>query len=305
MASVDFKKLHGTAEMKRILRHCDKGCRLKDGHRNKDIDKRLTHKNTQLPNLDYNKVCRAYAQRIAYLDRLKGANLRQDRVTCFALEIPAPNNMREKDKPEWFQHVFGLIADQYDARNILQFYVHYDEVHEYVHAITGQVKVSRVHAHCLVIPEHEGKLNGKWFSSRANMMKLNNAIQKMTMERFTLEFMDGSKQGSSKRVEQLKRESESRKYEMMLEEKERELKGLENKIADLNTVGDHFDEILKLGLERYKELHPSEFVEIDTSTEEYVRKIHDDDLDDMYFSKEKYEEFVKSQQQDSDDSDVS
>lgn len=255
MASVDFKKLHSSAEMKRILRHCDKGRRLEDGHRNKDINKELTHKNTQLPNRDYSKVCEMYHKRIAYLDKLEGANKRPDKVTCFALEIPAPNNMREKDKPEWFNKVYGLICEQYDARNILQFYVHYDEVHMYVHAETGQDKVSRVHAHCLVIPEHEGKLNGKWFSGRANMIKLNNDIQNMTLNDFALEFMDGSKRGSTKRVEQLKRESEAKAYEKHIREKEAEIAALDLVLEEKKMKSDMYAEIWKLGVMEYNKIH--------------------------------------------------
>ena len=258
MASVDFMKLHSSSEFKRVVRHCDQSMRLNDGHRNKEIQKNLTNKNTQLPNRGYKKVCELYEQYISALDKMEGANKRQDRVTAFALEIPAPLNMRDFDKPAWFNNVYDIICAQYDQRNVLQFYVHYDEVHEYVHAETGKPKISREHAHCIVIPEHEGKLNGKWFSSRMNMIKLNNDIHDMTIMKFGLEFMDGSKKGSVKRVEQLKRESESKKYEQMIEEKEREIKGLEDKIADMNLQIDNIDEILRLGLERYKELHPSE-----------------------------------------------
>lgn len=255
MASVDFKKLHSTAEMKRILRHCDKGRRLVDGHRNQEINKTLTHKNTQLPDRDYYKVCELYAKRIAYLDKLEGANKRADRVTCFSLEIPAPNNMRDKDKPEWFNKVYALICEQYDSRNILQYYVHYDEVHSYVHAETGQDKISRVHAHCLVIPEHEGKLNGKWFSSRINMITLNNSIQTMTLDDFALEFMDGSKKGSTKRVEQLKRESEAKKYEKHMKEKDAEIEALNQKIEEISSMIDRDSEIWRLGIQEYNRIH--------------------------------------------------
>ena len=258
MASVDFMKLHSSAEFKRVVRHCDQSMRMQDGHRNKEIQKNLTHKNTQMPDRGYQVVCKMYADKLKALDKMEGANKRADRVTAFALEIPAPLNIRDKDKPQWFAEVFDLICAQYDYRNVLQYYVHYDEVHEYVHAETGKAKISREHAHCIVIPEHEGKLNGKWFSCRSNMIKLNNDIHEMTLMKFGLEFMDGSKKGSIKRVEQLKRESESRKYEQMIAEKEREIKGLEDRIADMGLAIDNFDEILRLGIERYKELHPSD-----------------------------------------------
>ena len=256
MASVDFMKLHSSSEFKRVVRHCDKEMRFQDGHRNKDIHKEFTHKNTQLEKRGYKKVCRMYEEKLAALDKMQGANKRQDRVTAFALEIPAPLNIRDKDKPIWFAKVYEIICMQYDYRNILQYYVHYDEVHEYVHAETGKAKISREHAHCIVIPEHDGKLNGKWFSSRSNMIKLNNSIHEMTIMDFGLEFMDGSKKGSTKRVEQLKRESDIKKYEQEKEKQELILGELRSKIDDLKLGIDNFDEIFALGMERYKELHP-------------------------------------------------
>ena len=67
--------------------------------------------------------------------------------------------------------------------------------------------MSRSHLQCYVVPEHNGKLNGKWFSSRANMVKLNNSIHRMAQEQFGVMFMDGSKRKSRKTVEQLKNES--------------------------------------------------------------------------------------------------
>ena len=67
--------------------------------------------------------------------------------------------------------------------------------------------MSRSHLQCYVVPEHNGKLNGKWFSSRANMIKLNNSIHRMAPEQFGVTFMDGSKRKSRKTVEQLKNES--------------------------------------------------------------------------------------------------
>ena len=251
MASVAFRKIHTAFEFKLIARHCDKDMRLHDNHRNKDIRKELTHLNTQLPDRPYDVVCSMYDRKIAELDRIKGANKRQDRVTGFALEIPAPLDIRESDKAKWFQEVYTLICAQYDYRNVVQYYVHYDEVHDYLHAENGMKKTSRVHAHCLVIPEHEGKLNGKWFSSRPNMIKLNNDIHAMTASNFGVEFMDGTKRGSTKRVEQLKRLSASKKYEKEIMEKKQEL-------VDLGLAIDHFDEIIKLGTERWKELHPED-----------------------------------------------
>ena len=256
MASVSYKKLHSRPEVCRIARHCDKTMRVQDGHRNKEIDTSRTYLNTQLPSRGYNKVCALFDNALAELDSRPHANKRAGRVVCFSLEVPAPLNIRQEDYKAWFQRVYELICEQYDYRNVLQYYVHYDETHEYVHAETSRNMMSRVHSHCLVVPECDGKLNGKWFSSRANMIKLNNSIHNMTEKEFGLEFMDGSKIGSSKRVEQLKRESEARAYEKHIKEKEAEIEVLLNRLKDLSDGVDHFDEIFALGLEEWRKLHP-------------------------------------------------
>jgi hypothetical protein len=107
----------------------------------------------------------------------------------------------------------------------------------------------------MVIPEHDGKLNGKWFSSRANMIQLNNSIHAMTLMKFGLEFMDGSKKGSVKRVEQLKHESEARAYEQQMAEKDRELKALDEQIGEKRIGLENFDEIWALGLEAWHAKH--------------------------------------------------
>lgn len=261
MASVDFMKFHAPSEMKRVVRHCDKYQRLKDGHRNPDIDKSLTAKNTQLPNRGYARVCELYAAKIKYLDSQPGANKRIDRVTAFGLEVPCPKDLRETYRAQWFQDVFEIICVQYDIKNVLQYYVHYDEVHNYVHAETGQWQESRVHSHCIIIPEHENRLNGKWFSSRQNMIKLNNDIHDMTMKKYGVEFMDGSKKGSIKRVEQLKHESDAKEWEKKLKSYEYKLgKMMEsmdftNNISKTGFTEDEINEIWSLGLQAFTDLH--------------------------------------------------
>ena len=62
----------------------------------------------------------------------------------------------------------------YGTRNVLNWYLHVDEVHEYVDH--GNVKESLSHIHIPVVPEIDGKLNGKAFSSRSNMVELNHRI---------------------------------------------------------------------------------------------------------------------------------
>lgn len=216
MASVDFQKFKTATEVKNKIKHCDKTTRKNMNHSNKQIDVTKTHLNTQMHD-SYNLTCEQYDKAIDVLDSQPGANTRKDRVTCFGLEIPVPENLSADKHDAWFDRVFEIIGNQYDAKNILNWYVHRDEVHEY--AVADGRRVSRVHAHCFVIPEHDGKLNGKWFSKRTNMMKLNNAIHEMSEKEFHVKFMDGSKKKSGKTVQELKNESKVLELQSELTEK--------------------------------------------------------------------------------------
>lgn len=210
MASVQYKKLHLPQDVKRMLYHCDKETRLKTNHANIDIDKSTTHKNLQ-GNLDYATCCKRYDNRIAELDAMPGkVNRRKDRVTCFGLYIPTPKDLKPEDEEEFFREVLKIIATQYGGFvNVVQYFIHRDEKHRFLNSQTGKISVSRTHMHVYVIPvDRKGKLNGKWFSSKSNMVKLNNSIHGMTLEKFNgVLFMDGSKKKSRKTVEQLKNES--------------------------------------------------------------------------------------------------
>lgn len=227
MASVDYQKLKGPQEVKAMLRHCDTDEREQATHSNKDINKDLTKYNAQGQGT-YQEICDKYDRRIGWLDMCQGANLRKDRVTCFGLAIPVPDGMTDpRQQARWMGRVVRCIGDQYGDENILQYFAHWDEVHEYTDAETGVKRESRPHLHAYVIPEHDGKLNGKWFSSAANMRKLNQAIQDMTQKEFGLDFMDGSKKKSRKEVETLKNESLSRE----IESKQSQLATLNEKIV--------------------------------------------------------------------------
>lgn len=209
MASVNFEKLKTPQEVKAMLRHCDKEERKDANHANKHIDKNATKDNRQMGRT-YKETCKAYDERIAYLDSLKGANKRKDRVTCFGLEIPYPEDIAEADKVAWSNEIFRMAVERYGEENILQCYEHRDEKHEYMDAETGKKRMSRDHLHLYVIPEIDGRLNGKAFSSRQRIIDLNNAIQQMTQDTYGIDFMNGTKKKSRASVESLKQRSAER-----------------------------------------------------------------------------------------------
>lgn len=256
MASVDFHKCKGATSAKGVIRHCDTEKRKKNNHANQHIDKSLTDSNFstlfkihgESREISYEETCERYDRRIKYLDSHGNKNKRSDRVTCFSLCIPTPDNLKQEQVKAFFAEVSRITREKYGDINFINAYIHLDEQHGYKDAETGLERTSRPHGHFLFVPELEGQLNGKWFSSRANMKDLNRRIDEMAREKFGVRFMDGSQKKSRKSVEQLKNESA-----------EVELKQLNEKISQAR-------------------------VELDAITEEYDRKSSDlEEIKDQLF----------------------
>ena len=207
MASVNFAKFKTAGECKAMMRHCDTAERVKGAHSNPDIDKALTASNGAIKGLGYSDVCAAYDRRIAAMDAAEGANKRKDRVTLLGLDVPRPAGLKDADQDAWFRRVWDITAQMYGADNMLEGYIHRDEVHTYMDPTTKQEVTSREHMHMYVIPERNGRLCAKECTSRASMIALNNEIQAMTAKEFGVQFMDGSKRKSRGTVEEMKAQS--------------------------------------------------------------------------------------------------
>lgn len=205
MASVNWKKLHTIQEVKKLGRHCDKKCRLRDNHENVHIDKTKTHNNAQMCN--YEEFCKRLDKRMEYLDSLPKQNKKPDRVIGFSLEYPIPDGIPDNKVIEFMNKANRLIYEQVGSENVIGSFLHVDEVHNYIDTETKQKRTSMRHAHTIVTAAIDGKLNGKAMSSRANMTKLNNVIHEMAMRDYGVKFMDGSKRKSRDEVETLKNKS--------------------------------------------------------------------------------------------------
>jgi len=281
MASVNFKKMKSVTEVKAVMRHCDREERIATKvHSNDDIQQKVTRKNIQLQR-DYKETCKRFDERLAFLDGQPDANKRKDRVVCFGLDIPAPAGMDKADTKDWFVKAYHLVCEQYGKQNVMNMYVHRDEQHEYINAETKEKCMSREHMHVIVVPEHNGKLNGKWFSSRQNMLKLNNTLQKMTESDYNLQFMDGSKTKSRKRVEGLKRRSEALKAEERVKELQDEINALERQktglqeqirvLTEQQKQYSEFPEECTEVFEKFKDGTSADFSKKIKSTQEKVR----------------------------------
>ena len=202
MASVNFQKCKaGTGGAVPLMRHCDKEERLRHNHSNEHIDKKITPSNSQWGT--YRDALRRFRDRINTLDSTTNTNKRKDRVECFALETAVPKEL-QKYPDDFAAIMWDAVAEQYGEQNIVSWYVHRDEVHDYLDH--GKVKKSLVHVHMFVVPEREGKLNGKWFSSKANMQKLNKTIDERLGKEYGVAYMTGD-EPRHKSVEELKIES--------------------------------------------------------------------------------------------------
>lgn len=213
MASCDWKKIKTAGEAKAMLRHSAEDEREKTEHSNKDIDTSKSYLNMTFGSLEsYSEACKAYDERLAMLDSLPGANKRKDRVTMVGLEIPVPEGMDENKAREWFIDVYEIAYDEMGSDNVIGASAHFDECHEYRDAETKEMRMSRAHLHVYAIPERDGKLNAKAVTGRAAMIRMNNRIEAMTVEKYPgYRFMDGTKKKSRKSVEQLKAESDQLK----------------------------------------------------------------------------------------------
>lgn len=256
MASVAWEKVRTATEAKAKFRHNDKAMRCQTSvvHANEHINKKDTLKNTSILDLSYDELCRKYDDRIAYLDTHGNTNKRKDRITCINLELPVPEKLKETDYDNWFNDVADIIIKRYGADNFLDGIIHKDEVHEYYDSSDGKYKMSRVHSHFSIIPELNGILNAKKIETRREMNVLNNAINKMTIEKYNVKFMTGEKKRSKGSVEDCKRKSNEEERKHIKNAK----KALSTQIADLKTKSEKLQD-LKIKLShKQKELEIKE-----------------------------------------------
>lgn len=249
MASVDYEKLHTANDVKRRLRHCDKKMRMQDNHDNEHIQRNLTSRNMQLVDRDYKDTCKLYDDILAHHDSMPNANRRKDRVTCFGLTIPIPDAVA--DDAGFALGVYDIICDQYGVQNILQMYTHVDEVHEYVDATTHDTRNSLRHIHCYVVPiNDQGKLCGKDFSSKKNMMTINKSIDDMCVREYGCHFVNGSKQKSRDSVEHLKLLSQQKQ----IQQQQQQLQEQQQQIQQQQIRIKQQQEAIQRGKAEYKQL---------------------------------------------------
>lgn len=209
MASINFMKIKDVGHLGGCTRHC---ARTSDKHRNKNIDPERKSWNEQL--YGPREGMRRFRSRLEYLDAQPKANKREGRVLAFGLELPIPAALQAAPwqvRYDWLSDAYEVIEGRCGEENIIDAYIHGDEVHDYRDARTGEWVTSREHLHIYALPVVDGKLNGKKFSSEAAMKAMNKAIDDMSREKYGVRFLEGSQPEGGidwgKSVEWLKAES--------------------------------------------------------------------------------------------------
>lgn len=179
-------------------------------HTNLHIDKSLTEYNFTYRGLDYKQCCDAYDKRMAEIDQGRPGNGKNARTIMQSVILYPPAALagnREKLR-DWFEKAGKLAEDRFGA-DLIDIAVHFDEVHTYTDPETKEERTSREHAHMWLVPEVDGKLNGKKFSSREVITGFNDELQAMSIKKFGCPMMDGSKAKGGRKVEDMKAASQA------------------------------------------------------------------------------------------------
>lgn len=207
MSSVDWAKFQ-KGQSKAILMHCDGDERVCRSHSNVHIDTSKTYQNIALGLCAQREVLYKTFDDIVTKCNEKqvaesGKSIRKDQVRLIGLSITVPKDLPEEKYEDWFRDTYEVLCKTYGKR-VLGADCHFDEVHEYTDVRSGEKVESRPHMHAFVVPEVDGKLNGKAFVTRKAMTSINNTLQEMTQKSYGCDFMDGTKKKSLGDVETVK-----------------------------------------------------------------------------------------------------
>ena len=201
-------KCKSVQQAKAFLRHNAMDRRMEENHKNHHIDKALTKYNFSYRGLDYEQVCEAFDRRLSELDMGRQSSGKNARVVMQSVIIYPPKGITDRATlAAWFRDAGAVLEDMY-GENLIDMQVDFDELHQYLDKDSGELVWSREHGHARIVPEVDGKLNGKKFATRAAINSLNAALDEMSLRQYGVPMMDGSKKKGGRTVEELKAASE-------------------------------------------------------------------------------------------------
>ena len=257
-------KIKNMRMFKGLIRHCAPDTRYGDNQKNAHVDESKAGLNYSFLNLTYADRVERLQNRLKALESTN-TNKRKDRVFAYSIEIAAPAELKQEQAKEWFKNTMVYMCAVYgyeDYSNLVYADLHCDEVHDYI-GPGNEKRTSRIHAHLCFVPEKDGSLNAKWFSSKRNMQMANKTMDIMCRENGYGTFLTGTKTRSRKTVSELKFESVGR---------------LQEKYDDLNTrIRSKMDEeaSLTLKVKKYKDEH-AERLKKDSERSERLNKAVDE-----------------------------
>ena len=265
MSSVNYQKMQKSARagIAAIIAHNSTDTRIAKDHSNQDIDKSRTADNWQLYDMGYRDTYEKFLSRIKEIDSVvdgngkQVCNQRSNRVEAMFLEIPYPpdyKSLSQDQQDAWRDGVVNYLRHEFGDNNIIQAWVHVDEVHTYKDKFSGEYVESRPHIHALVVPESKTKpnhLDAKALTLKINMKKRNRTIDDYTKQEYGIKFMTGEK-AHKMRVEDLKRiedaetqikqaearaaEAEKQAQQTITEMEKKEMDALERTTATLQQI---------------------------------------------------------------------
>jgi hypothetical protein len=205
MAAPQWKggKCKSVQQAKAFFRHNDRDRRQEGQHTNPHIDKSKTHENFTYRGLSYKSLCKAFDDRLAAVDMGRESTGKNARVVLQSVVLYPPKGLTREQEKDWFMDAGKVLEARY-GDDFLEMQVDMDEEHEYTDKDTGEKVMSRNHGHARLFPAVDGQLNGKAFSSSANMRALNHALDVMSVKKYGVPMMDGTKKKGGASVEALK-----------------------------------------------------------------------------------------------------
>jgi hypothetical protein len=153
------------------------------------------------------------------------------------IDIPdAITLMGHEKELEWLKAANDILTTFCGGKkNVVNAYYHFDERHKYIDPETKKERMSLNHAHYYAIPEVNGRLSGKIFSSRSRLIQLNNSLDEMTYQNFGVRYCTGEKKKSRSTVTHLKEKSKMAEIELKLAQANETMLKFEKALNEANT----------------------------------------------------------------------
>jgi hypothetical protein len=210
MASINAKKIKSINRAIGLLKHNDKEQRKQNNHSNKQIDKSLTDNNTMIYKASigksYDDISSHFKNRISDFDAVSARTRRKDAVVMLSFESIIPDGISRSNELKFMKDVASYLNTQLGDENLLAAYLHRDEIHDYIDVKTNTRVQSKHHFHLnYMCFDEDNNLNlGSKFMTKANLKKMNSAIDKIAVEKYGVVFNTGEYKGVSRKVEDLK-----------------------------------------------------------------------------------------------------